>query len=814
MSTVIDLDALGSQGFILVGGSPDGSGWSVSDAGDVNGDGYADIVIGAPLNGDGGGNAGKAYVIFGGSTGFGTIDLDNLQPSEGFAIQGDNEDDLAGISVSGGGDVNGDGFDDVLVGATSYGFYGSSTTAYVLFGSESPDSVDLSTLSASDGFMLQGEYNYYSYGTVSVANGGDINGDGFDDIIVGAMYDNFTPGQLGYGFINGAAYVVFGKANGFGTIDLTSLSGSSGFEITGGLGDYAGRSVSSAGDINGDGFDDVIVGVPYGSNGGAYAGEAYVIFGKASGFGTIDLGNLAPSAGFIIQGDQAGDNAGWSVSAAGDVNGDGLADIIVGAPFGDNGGADSGEAYVIFGKTTGFETIDLTNLAVGSAGFIIQGDATGDHAGWSVASAGDVNGDGFADIIVGAPGNNNTRDGAASVIDAGEAYVIFGRASGFGTIDLTNLASTQGFIIQGQTAADLAGFSVSGAGDIDGDGFDDLVIGAPQNTQGGANAGAAYVISGRLHFGDASNDFNGDGRSDILWRNEDGRLTNWLGTATGGFADNVTNALNSVAVDWHIAGTGDFNGDGRDDILWRNDDGRMTDWLGTANGGFTDNAANAYNSVAVDWQVAGTGDFNGDGRDDILWRNQDGRLTDWLGTESGGFSSNAVNALTHVATNWHIAGVGDFNGDGRDDVLWRSDDGRITDWLGTTSGGFTDNVVNALNAVALDWNIAGIGDFNGDGRDDILWRNDDGRITDWLGNANGGFAPNASNSLNNVSLDWQVADIGDFNGDGRDDILWRNNDGRLTDWLGMANGGFADNAANAYNNVATQWHVQTPDVLL
>ncbi|GAA4742149.1 hypothetical protein GCM10023264_04090 [Sphingomonas daechungensis] len=310
---------------------------------------------------------------------------------------------------------------------------------------------------------------------------------------------------------------------------------------------------------------------------------------------------------------------------------------------------------------------------------------------------------------------------------------------------------------------------------------------------------------------DARNDFNGDGRSDILWRHDDGRITDWLGTANGGFAPNAANSLNGVSVDWQVAATGDFNGDGRDDILWRNVDGRMTDWLGTATGGFADNAANAYNSVATQWHVVGAGDFNGDGRDDILWRHDDGRITDWLGTANGGFAPNSANSLNGVSVDWKIAAIGDFNGDGRDDILWRNVDGRMTDWLGTATGGFTDNAANAYNSVATQWHVVGAGDFNGDGRDDILWRHDDGRITDWLGTANGGFSPNAANSLNGVSVDWQVAAIGDFNGDGRDDILWRNVDGRMTDWLGTATGGFADNAANAYNSVATQWDVK-PDI--
>ena len=264
---------------------------------------------------------------------------------------------------------------------------------------------------------------------------------------------------------------------------------------------------------------------------------------------------------------------------------------------------------------------------------------------------------------------------------------------------------------------------------------------------------------------------------------------------------------------WQVAGTGDFNGDGRDDILWRSVDGRVTNWLGTATGGFTDNAANALNGVTLDWQVAGVGDFNGDGRDDILWRNNDGRITDWLGTANGGYTPNAANFSTSVSAAWQVLATGDFNGDGKDDIMWRSTDGRITNWLGGSTGGFTDNVANAYNGVSLDWHVAGVGDFNGDGRDDILWRNDDGRITDWLSKANGGYSPNATNFNASLAAAWQVESIGDFNGDGRDDILFRHTNGSITDWLGTATGAFTDNMSNSYTGVDTQWHVQEPNHL-
>jgi FG-GAP repeat len=257
-----------------------------------------------------------------------------------------------------------------------------------------PTVVDLSSL-GSAGFIIQGDSGSDLAGA-SVSSAGDINGDGFDDLIVGAPS---TP--AGH---EGDAYVLFGKAGGFGTIDLTGLESrpADGFVIQR-YGAYGllGASVSSAGDINGDGFDDLIVGEPNGQDQQySIPGNAYVIFGKATPFGTVDVGTMTAADGFAIVGDMLFDRAGASVSGAGDVNGDGFDDIIVGAPGGDDGGYGAGEAYVIFGKAGGFAAIDLGALAPAD-GFVIQGDAS-DAAGLSVSSAGDVNGDGFDDLIFGA----------------------------------------------------------------------------------------------------------------------------------------------------------------------------------------------------------------------------------------------------------------------------------------------------------------------------------------------------------------------------------------------------------------------------
>ncbi len=310
------------------------------------------------------------------------------------------------------------------------------------------------------------------------------------------------------------------------------------------------------------------------------------------------------------------------------------------------------------------------------------------------------------------------------------------------------------------------------------------------------------------------NDFNGDGYSDILWRDDTGAITNSLGQANGGFASNAANFWTTIPTSWSVIGTGDFNGDGRADLLWRNPTtGEITNWIGQANGSFVGNDANFYTTIPTSWQVVGTGDFNGDGRDDLLWRNgSTGQITDWLAQANGSFVGNDANALGTIGTSWQVAGTGDFNGDGRSDILWRDNTGAVTNSLGQSNGGFASNAANFWTTIPTSWQIAGTGDFNGDGRADILWRNPTtGEITNWLGQANGSFVGNDANFYTTIPTSWQVEGIGDFNGDGRDDLLWRNGStGQTTDWLAQPNGSFVGNDANALGTIGTTWHVE-PD---
>ncbi|MFB2935939.1 choice-of-anchor Q domain-containing protein [Aerosakkonemataceae cyanobacterium BLCC-F154] len=483
----------GNNGFALNGINQfDFSGRSVSSAGDINGDGIDDLIIGASGADPNGNNSGQSYVVFGQQGGFNpSFNLSSLNGNNGFVLNGINADDSSGYSVSGAGDINGDGIDDLIIGSPDADPSGDrSGQIHVVFGQQGGFSptFNLSSLNGSNGFTINGVAANALTG-LDVSDAGDINGDGIDDLIIGAIFADPN------GFDDaGQSYVVFGRQNQFNsTLNLSELNGSNGFAINGiRRGDYSGNSVSSAGDINGDGFDDLIIGAYFADvNGQSGTGQSYVIFGRQGGFSAnFNLFQLNGSNGFAINGINAGDYSGYSVSGAGDVNGDGFDDLIIGAYNPDD---NVGRAYVMFGRSGGFSrSFNLANLN-GNNGFTINGINPDDNLGVSVSSAGDVNGDGIDDLIIGADQADPNGD------NSGQTYVVFGQRGTFSpNLNLADLNGSNGFALNGINPGDNSGGSVSGAGDVNADGIDDLIIGARlASVNGNTFAGQSYVVFGR-----------------------------------------------------------------------------------------------------------------------------------------------------------------------------------------------------------------------------------------------------------------------------------------------------------------------------
>ena len=484
------VDLLDQANVLLDGVEPGPSaGTSVAAAGDVNGDGLADVVVGAPLAFHGRSLSGSAFVVFGRASDA-RVDLTALGAG-GFRIDGAKANDKAGEAVSGAGDVNADGLADVVVGARSAdpSSRTNAGSAWVVFGKATSATVDLNALGAG-GFRIDGAVAGDAAGT-SVGRAGDLNGDGYADVVVGAPAADFNARSS-----SGSAYVVLGSAAST-TVDLAAL-GARGRRIDGvAASDQAGWSVAGAGDLDGDGRPDVVVGSRTADRAGASnTGAAHVLTAPFSTT-TIDLAALG-SGGFRIDGAVSGDEAGYSVAGAGDVNGDGRADVVVGAPFADDYlKASVGTAHVVFGKATS-TSVDLDDL--GTGGFRILGVVAQDRTGMDVAGAGDVNGDGRPDVVV-----SSRYAGRNDRFESGGAYVVFGKATSV-TVDL-NAPDAAAFRIDGGAAGDLAGNAVAGAGDVNGDGRSDVLLGAP-GVYGNAadNAGAAYVAYG---FGAASVVYSG-----------------------------------------------------------------------------------------------------------------------------------------------------------------------------------------------------------------------------------------------------------------------------------------------------------------
>jgi hypothetical protein len=469
--------------------------------------------------------------------------------------------DFSGVRFAGAGDVNGDGVEDFLVGASFARPTGTFNqgAAYLIYGG--PDvgasgAFSLASLDGTNGVVIAGLAEGDDFGT-GLRGAGDVNGDGLSDFLAGSYladpngFNEAGEGYLIYGVQGGLPHVG-------GLFDLASLDGTNGVVLEGFETMHRSNfTLSGAGDVNGDGFDDIVVcgyrrDEDHVGNPKKNTGEAYLLYGSASGVahaaGRLDLSSLDGENGVAIRGVAPGDLTGDDVSGAGDVNGDGYADLIVNAYQADRfGRIDCGAAWIVHGAAGGLPHVggvfDLDTIN-GANGTQIVGAAPGDFTGDKLSGLGDANGDGYADVIVGV-----YRADAPGAMDRGRAVVLFGSASGVatsgGALDLgVGVPSGRGTLLEGVEANDWTGFAVGAAGDIDGDGFFDALVGAPMASPGGVSmAGSAFLL-----FGGPSGLASADTIFLSLLNGANGVRFN--GAAAEDFAAS------------HVESAGDFNADG------------------------------------------------------------------------------------------------------------------------------------------------------------------------------------------------------------------------------------------------------------
>jgi hypothetical protein len=392
------------------------SGGTVATAGDVNGDGYSDILIGAPYYDNGQTDEGRVFVYHGSASG--------LSGTPNWTVESNQANAHLGGGVATAGDVNGDGYSDVIVSAADMDNGETDEgMAFVYLGSASG-------LSSTPAWTAEGNQAGAQF-AYDIGTAGDVNGDGYSDVIVGAMwYDNDKVDQ-------GRAYAYYGSASGLSATANWIVDGEQ-------AGEGLGGRVCTAGDVNTDGYSDVLTRGGGYSNGQTSEGIVLLYYGSSSG--------LSTSPDWSAESNQA--NAVFGFPTAGDVNGDGYSDIVIGCPSYDNGETDEGVAFIYYGSASG----------PGAGTMFGQGNQTSAAYGY-VSTAGDVNGDGYADIVVGAREYDNGQT------NEGIIYLYLGSSSG--------LVATPAWSAEGNQSNAWFGVCNSTAGDVNGDGYSDVLVAAP-----------------------------------------------------------------------------------------------------------------------------------------------------------------------------------------------------------------------------------------------------------------------------------------------------------------------------------------------
>ncbi|MCB0728610.1 MAG: FG-GAP repeat protein, partial [Ignavibacteriae bacterium] len=814
-------------------------GASVSNCGDLNGDGYDDIISGAHLTNS---NTGRAYIYFGGN---------NMSSSPSIVLNGESANSYFGISVSDAGDVNADGYNDVIVGA--YGYSSNTGRAYIYFGGYNMDNIADVVISApvtssfgysvssagdmnGDGFsdVIVSAHTYSSnkgrayiyYGGLimdnspdkvlegvasggffgfSLSGAGDVNGDGYSDVLVGAYaVSSFT----------GSAYLYFGGSD-MDTISDVTFTGE-------GTSNFFGQSVSKAGDVNGDGYSDMLIGASFYSG---QTGRAYLFYGGGSPDNTADV---------IFTGELSGSNFGRGVSGAGDVNGDGYSDILIGAS---SYNGNKGRAYLYYGN------VSMNNVS----DVIFKGENANDYFGFSVAGGGDINGDGYKDFMVGAYGVNSNKgkvyiyknsltgndiydlavygdpnsEVGCSVSDAGDIngdgyddYIVGARYGGtfyegraFIYLGSANPDTTADIILNGKSANSFFGSSVSGAGDVNADGYADIIIGSPEFN---SSQGRVYIYFGGVNmdtipdvimtgvaslnrFGESvssAGDMNGDGYSDVIvgtpgYASSRGRILVYFGgSAMDTIADITwTGSIANDLLGYSVSDAGDVNNDGYSDVIfsapnYSNYKGLVIIFLG--NLGFPVSIIGDNDFDQIGLSVSGAGDINGDGFSDIIFgapfsNNDFGKAYVCYGStlmdtvidlEFGGELYNFANS---------VSAAGDINNDGYGDLIisetgYYTNSGRAFVYFGGYQPDNIPDIIlnNNFSGERFGNSVSSGGDINGDGLDDILA----GAFTNSLyGGSSGAFYTYLSSAPSVKPLLISVKDVPNDQG-GKVNLKW------------------------------------------
>lgn len=691
-------------------------GSSVAGLGDINGDGYSDIIAGGWLAAYPSTGEGAAWVFLGSATGLNPTFRHRLEQNFGSA--------QFGYAVGAAGDVNGDGFNDVVIGAHKIRIPTAAPAItggiYIYHGSANALGAGLNP-AATLAFPTTG---YSTRNGWSVSSAGDVNGDGYSDVIVSDWQD-----QIGPETSEGVALIYHGSATGLSTVPSTIMEG-------GASNRYFGISAGTAGDVNGDGYADVLVGCLQWTNGQANEGAAFLYLGSPTGINSSAFYRYEPNVANARMGE-------W-VSTAGDVNGDGISDMIIGAP-----GLSGGRAFIYHGGTYNVSTTPSFTRSSGLASA---------QLGTSVANAGDVNGDGYSDAIVGAPSASNGQAGE------GLAYLHYGSPTG--------LAPLPSVTLEVNIAGAAFGTSVASAGDVNGDGYADVVVGAPQSNgigrayifhggPGGLASSPALTLSGTSGslFGTSvfkAGDHNADGYSDVLVGAPGSDLVFVYPGSPAGLDPTpvIFNApVPGGSFGASVGTAGDVNGDGFSDILVGAPDlsngqsleGAFYLYLGAL---ITLPTTPAYslesNSAGrrLGSSVAGIGDSNGDGFFDVAIgaptasnpEVEEGIVYVLYGAGiPAGLSGLSVLQTNQAGTRIgaSVAEAGDVNGDGYADFTTgapgtsngETGEGRAYIYLGSPSGIVATNFVTVEPNIANEAfgsSVAGGGDVDGDGYSDVI----------------------------------------------------------------------------------------------